>query len=134
LKLCILVGMDCSFPISHCTSFLDPLFKSYEVLKISVEVWACSQPLPMQQILPKTTQIYPKKELWNTTKNLDFNIFPKTKISACRIGTRAFSTVWIFNTRIFYMLFILSKIGLCIWISADPLVEIDVFLKVPLFS
>jgi hypothetical protein len=42
-----------------------------------------------------------------------------------------FSTVWIFNPRIFHMLFLLSKNGLCMWISPYPLVEIDDFLKVP---
>jgi hypothetical protein len=31
----------------------------------------------------------------------------------------------------FHMLFLLSKNGLCMWISAYPLVEIDDFLKVP---
>jgi hypothetical protein len=35
---------------------LDLWFKSYEVLKISSELLACCQPLPMQQNLPKTTQ------------------------------------------------------------------------------
>jgi hypothetical protein len=29
----MLVGMDCSFPKSHYTSFLDSRFKSYEVSK-----------------------------------------------------------------------------------------------------
>jgi hypothetical protein len=41
------------------------------------------------------------------------------------------STVWIFNPRIFHMLFLLSKNGLCMWISAYLLVEIDVLFKVP---
>jgi hypothetical protein len=36
-----------------------------------------------------------------------------------------------FNPRIFHLLFLLSKNGLCMWISAYPLVEIDDFLKVP---
>jgi hypothetical protein len=41
------------------------------------------------------------------------------------------STVRIFNPRIFHMLFLLSKNGLCMWILAYPLVEINDFLKVP---
>ena len=41
------------------------------------------------------------------------------------------SAIWIFNPRIFYMQFLLSKNGLCMWISAYPLVEVDDFLKVP---
>jgi hypothetical protein len=60
----MLVGMDCSFPKSHYTLFLDSLFKSYEVLKISAKVWSCSQPLPMQQNLPKTA-----KNCQNVPKN-----------------------------------------------------------------
>jgi hypothetical protein len=35
---------------------LDLWIKSYEVFKISGEVWACCEPLPIQQILPKTAQ------------------------------------------------------------------------------
>jgi hypothetical protein len=40
-------------------------------------------------------------------------------------------TVWIFNTIIFYMSFLLSKNGLCMRISAYPLAENDFFLNVP---
>jgi hypothetical protein len=67
LGLCILVGIDCSYPKSHYTSFLDLLFKSYGVLKISASVKAGSQPLSMQQILPKTAQ------------RQNFEILPKIK-------------------------------------------------------
>jgi hypothetical protein len=38
----MLVGMDCSFPTSHCTWFLDARFKSYEVFSFSAKVGACS--------------------------------------------------------------------------------------------
>jgi hypothetical protein len=41
------------------------------------------------------------------------------------------STIWIFNPRMSHNLFLLSKNGLCMRISAHPLVEIDDFLKVP---
>jgi hypothetical protein len=50
------VDMDGSFLMRRYTQSLDLQFKSYEVLKISAQVWACCQPLPMQQILPKTAQ------------------------------------------------------------------------------
>jgi hypothetical protein len=63
LRLCILVGIDCSYPKSHYTSFSDLRFKSYGVLKISALVRAGSQPLSMQQILPKTAQNYLKIKL-----------------------------------------------------------------------
>jgi hypothetical protein len=65
----------------------------------------------MQQILPKTAQ---------NCQNL-----PKEE------ALEHVSTIRIFNPRIFHMLILLSKNGLCMWISAYPLVEIDAFLKVP---
>jgi hypothetical protein len=85
--------------MSRYTSSLDLRFKSYEVFKISAQVRACCQPLPMQQnlpFLPKFAKICPKTKLWNTTKNRDFSFFPRPKISTC-------------------MLFLLSKNGLCMW-------------------
>jgi hypothetical protein len=39
--------------------------------------------------------------------------------------------VWIFNTTIFCMPFLLSKNGLCMWISAYPVVENIYFSNVP---
>ena len=39
--------------------------------------------------------------------------------------------VWIFITRISHRPFLLSKNGLCVWISAFSFVQNDVFLKVP---
>jgi hypothetical protein len=48
LKLFEPVDMDGSFPMRRYTSRLDSWFKSYELLKISAEVGACCQPLPMQ--------------------------------------------------------------------------------------
>jgi hypothetical protein len=106
---------------------LDLWFKSY---KISSQVHACSQPLSMQrnQILPK---ICPKTKLWNTTKNRDLSVFQKNKFLCVKEALEYGSIVWIFNPRFFHMLFLLSKNGLCMWISAYPLVEIDDFLKVP---
>jgi hypothetical protein len=73
------------------------------------------------QNCPKTAKICPKAKLWNTTK----------KILRVEEALEHVSTVRIVNLRIFHMLFLLSKIGLCMWILAYPLVEIDDFLKVP---
>jgi hypothetical protein len=42
LRLCILVGINCSYPKSHYTSFLDLRFKSYGVLKISASIRAAN--------------------------------------------------------------------------------------------
>jgi hypothetical protein len=42
--------------MSRYMQLLDSWFKSYGVLKISALLWASSQPLSMQQILPKTAQ------------------------------------------------------------------------------
>jgi hypothetical protein len=58
---------------------LDSQFKSYGVLKISATLWAGSQPLTMQQILPKTAQrrnfeIPPKIEILVFFKNKNFHV------------------------------------------------------------
>jgi hypothetical protein len=120
---------------------LDLWLKSYEVFKISVQVGACCQPLSMQQNLPKTAQncpklpqfakICPKMKLWNSTKNRDFSIFLNKKFVRVEEALEHVFTIWIFNPRIFHMLFLLSKNGLCVWISAYPLGENDFFLNVP---
>jgi hypothetical protein len=103
-------------------------FKSYEVLKISAKVWACCQPLPMHQNLPKTAQNYLK--LPKTTKirpktissrnfeippEIEILVFFKKETSIYRgdINRKHVHTVWIFNTRIFHMPFSMSKNGLC---------------------
>jgi hypothetical protein len=41
------IDVDSSIPMSHYIYYLDSLFKSYEILKISIEVQACSWSLPM---------------------------------------------------------------------------------------
>jgi hypothetical protein len=81
--------------------------------------------------LPKFAKICSKTKLWNTTKSQDFSVFWKWKFLSIEEALEHVSTVRIFNPRIFHMLFLLSKIGLCMWISAYPLVEIDDFRKVP---
>jgi hypothetical protein len=53
------------------TQSLDLRFKSYEVFKISALLWTGSQPLSMQQILPKTAK---------TAKIQNFEILPKIEI------------------------------------------------------
>jgi hypothetical protein len=66
----------------------------------------------------KFAKICPKSKLWNTTKNRDFSFFLKYKILRLEETLEHVSTVWIFNPRIYHMLFLLSKNGLCMWISA----------------
>jgi hypothetical protein len=63
LKLLEGVGMDGSFPMRRSMQHLDLRFKSYGVLKISATLWAGSQPLSMQQFLPKTAQNCQKTKL-----------------------------------------------------------------------
>jgi hypothetical protein len=53
-------------------------FKSYEVFKILDELWACYQPLPMQQNLPKIAQNC--QNLPKATQSWNFEIPPKIKI------------------------------------------------------
>jgi hypothetical protein len=79
----------------------------------------------------KFAQNCPKTKLWNSTKNQDFIIFQKQKFVRVEEALEHVSTVWIFNPRIFNTLYLLPKNGLCMWISAYPLVKIDDFLKVP---
>jgi hypothetical protein len=110
---------------------LDLWFKTYEVFKILAQVGACCQPLSMQQNLPKTAQICPIMKLWNSTKNRDFSIFQKQKFERIEEALEHVLTVWIFNPRMFHMLSLLSKNGLCMWFSAYPLAENDFFLNVP---
>jgi hypothetical protein len=133
LRLCTLVGIDCSYPKSHYTSFLDLWFKSYGVFKISASIRAGSQPLSMQQILPKTAQNcqnLPKDKTLKFHQKSRFYFFSKIKISMYRECTRACFHCLDFQSKNFHMLFLLSKNGLCMWISAYPLMEIDDFLKV----
>jgi hypothetical protein len=89
-----------------------------------VSHYQCSKICPN---LPKANKL---EELWNATKNWDFSVFQKLKNLCVKEALEHVFTISIFNPRIFHMLFLLSKIGLCMWISAYPLVEIDDFLKV----
>jgi hypothetical protein len=115
---------------------LDLWFKSYEVLRFqpkfghALNHCQCSKICPKLLKLPKFAKICLKLKLWNTTKNWDFSVFQKKKIPLIEEVLEHVCTVWIFNPRNFYMLFLLSENGLCMWISAYPLVEIDDFLKV----
>jgi hypothetical protein len=80
LKLLEIVNMDSSFPMSQSTLDLDSWFKSYRYLKISALLWLGSQPLSMQQILPKSAQrknfeIPPKIEILVFFKNKNFYVY-----------------------------------------------------------
>jgi hypothetical protein len=78
LNFLSIADMDGSFPMRYYMQSLDLQFKSYEVFKISDDLWACYQPLPMQQILPKTTQNcqnQPKSETLKYHQNQDFSVF-----------------------------------------------------------
>jgi hypothetical protein len=120
---------------------LDSRFKSLGVLKISAQVRACNQPLWMQQILPKSAQncpklqefakICPKMKLRNSTRNWDFSVFQIKRFLRVQEVLEHVSTVRIFNPSIIHMLFLLSKNGLCIWISAYPFAENNVFGNLP---
>jgi hypothetical protein len=47
LRLEMYIEVVSSFPLKCYTSSLDSRFNSYEVFKISGDLWACCQPLPM---------------------------------------------------------------------------------------
>jgi hypothetical protein len=117
---------------------LDLWFKSYEVFKISGDLWACCQPLPMQQNLSKSAQNCqnsPKdnefKKLWNSTKNWDFGFIQKRKLPCVEGAPKHEHTIWIFNLGIFCMPFSMSKNGICMQILAHPFVQNVDFFKVP---
>jgi hypothetical protein len=102
--------------MSRYTLSLDLRFKSYEVFKISAQVWACCQPQPMQQNLPKTAQNCPN--LPKSTQRRNFEISPKIEILVFFQNQKFLDveealehvfTVRIFNPIIFHMLFLLSK-------------------------
>jgi hypothetical protein len=92
----------------------------------------------MQQNLPKTTQNCPN--LSKSAQRWNFEIPPKIKILVFFKNKKELRVeealehvfiVRIFNPIIFYMLFLLSKNGLCMWISTYPLAKNDFFLNVP---
>jgi hypothetical protein len=60
LKLLEFVDMDGSFPMRCYMQSLDLRFKSHEVLKILGDLWACSQPFPMQENSAQFCPILPK--------------------------------------------------------------------------
>jgi hypothetical protein len=66
----------------------------------------------MQENLPKTAQIcqnLPKDETLKFRQKSRFSYFSKIKISMCREALEHVSTIWIFNPRIFHMLFLCQK-------------------------
>jgi hypothetical protein len=119
--------MDGSFPVRHYKQSLDLRFKSYEVFKISSDLWACCQPLPMQQILPKSAQNcqnLPKfAQSWNfePPPNIGILVFLKKKNSSCRGSTRACFHRSDFQSNNFsYAIFILKKRPLYVNFSIPP--------------
>jgi hypothetical protein len=62
---------------------------------------------------------------------IEILVFFKKKNLCVEKALEYMFTVWIINTIIFYMSFLLSKNGLCICISAYPLVKNDFVLNVP---
>jgi hypothetical protein len=87
-------------------------FKNYEVSKISALLWAdcqcskfCPKLLETAQNLPKSA----KSQNFEIPSKIKILVFFKTKI----LCIEHVSTVWIFNPRIFHMLFLLSKNSLC---------------------
>jgi hypothetical protein len=85
---------------------LDSWFKNYGVLKISALLWAGSQPLLMQQFLPKIAhrnfEIPPKIEI--------LVFFKKNKKSTYRGGIRACFRCLDFQSKNFsYAIFIVQK-------------------------
>jgi hypothetical protein len=95
--------MDCSFLMRCYMLCLDSWFKSYEVLKISTKLWACCQPLPMQQNMPKDN--------FETQLKIEiFFCFSKIKICTGRRGTRACFHHSDFQSKNFlYVFFIVKK-------------------------
>jgi hypothetical protein len=94
------------------------------MLSATVNVAKSAQNCPK---LPKTAQI------WNfeIPPKIEILVLLKNKIVCVEEALEHVFTVWIFNPRIFHMLFLLSKNGLCMWISAYPLAENDFFLNIP---
>jgi hypothetical protein len=58
LKLFVAVDVDGTFPMRRFMHHLDMRFKSYRGMRILAWVWACCQPLSMQQILPRTVRTW----------------------------------------------------------------------------
>jgi hypothetical protein len=110
---------------------LNSQFKSYGFLKISVEVWACSQTLPMQQNLPKIAQncqnlpkSIQKQLAWGALKyhqKLRFWYFTKNNNSICRRGTKAYAYHLDSHYKNFsYAFFIVIKWPLCVNFNIPP--------------
>jgi hypothetical protein len=83
---------------------------------------------------PKLSKSVKRQLAWGTLKyhqKLRFMCFLQKKLYMCRGVTKACSYHSNFRYNFFHMSFLLFKNGLCMWISACPFVQNDVFLKVP---
>ena len=76
---------------------------------------------------PKSAQI----RNFEIPPKIKVSMFLKYKISTCRGGTRTCFHCLDFQSKNFSYTIFIVKNGLCIWISAYPIVEIYYFLKVP---
>jgi hypothetical protein len=89
---------------------LDMRFKSYRGLKISAWVWACYQPLSMQQILPKTDKICKNLPNFEIPPEIEILVFFTKKTCTYRGGTRACFHHLDFQSKDFiYVFFIVKK-------------------------
>jgi hypothetical protein len=98
------------------------------LIRHAVSHCQCSKICPN---LPKTAQRQLVQETLKFHQKLRFWFFSKKKLPCVEGAPKHEHDVWIFNLRIFHMPFSMSKNGLCIWISANPFVQNDVFFKVP---
>jgi hypothetical protein len=135
LKLFWWMGNSKGFPTSHHTQDSDTFCKSYDVFffpfkwghAVSHRHMATAQ---NYQILSKFVQRQLALGTLKYHQKLRFWFFSK-KIMYIENAPEHVLAIWIFNTTIFCMPFLLSKSGLCMWISAYLLVENNFFLNVP---
>jgi hypothetical protein len=99
---------------------LDSRFKNYGVLKISALLWAGSQPMSMQQFLPKLPKSAYRQNFEILLKIKILVIFKKKK-STYRGGTRACFHCLDFQSKNFsYAIFIVKKRPLYVNFSIPP--------------
>ena len=84
------------------------------------------------KICPKLPKSIQRQLIQETLKfqKLRFWYFSKKKLTCVEGDPKHVQTVWIFIPSISPKPILLSKKGLCIWISTYPFVQNDVFLKV----
>jgi hypothetical protein len=109
---------------------LDLRFKSYEIFKISAKIWACCQPLPMQQNLSKFPQRQFIQETLKFHQKLRFWFFSKKKLPYVEGAPKHVRTIWIvFSLRIFHMPFSMSKKAFVCEFQHTPLCKMTLFSR-----